>query len=88
MRSPRGGNERAGGTRLLEAAGRSEARGDRTGGATRPVCTAPLPHSLMQKRVQTSGVPTFSALVCFILDVEACVFVQFCALIIITFYLV
>lgn len=26
------------------------------GGATRPVCTAPLPHSLMQKRAQTSGV--------------------------------
>lgn len=26
------------------------------GGAARPVCTAPLPHSLMQKRAQTSGV--------------------------------
>lgn len=26
------------------------------GDATRPVCTAPLPHSLMQKRAQTSGV--------------------------------
>lgn len=51
--------------------------GGRRGGlAARPVCTAPLPHSLMQKRAQTSGVRTFSALVCFVLEAKACVFVQ------------
>lgn len=58
-------NARVGHALVLEAAGLSErheggrGRGAaplRGGGATRPVCTAPLPHSLMQKRAQTSGV--------------------------------
>lgn len=64
--SPRGGNERTGGTCwLLEASGSSErhqgGRELRWGGeggcnASCMHSAAPLPHSLMQKRAQTSGV--------------------------------
>lgn len=61
-------NARVGHGAPLEASGSSERHSPRWGAArrghpamekrdaTRPVCTALLPHSLMQKRVQTSGV--------------------------------
>lgn len=59
-------NARVGHALLLEASGSSERHvcGEEGAwgccswgeGATRPVCTAPLPRSLMQKRAQTSGV--------------------------------
>lgn len=46
--------EASGCTRGVGGAGGRGGRGRED--ATRPVCTAPLPHSLMQKRAQTSGV--------------------------------